>query len=156
VRKYLWLLGAGLLLEGAVLLVLEALPSARAALPAGIAPIDTLHNAVHVLWGLTILVFLISGLNDAQTAVLAIGFGMFYLALAVLGTVMDDPFELRLGPGENAFHYLAGSLALALGILAVRAVASAEVERAPLPVDTQPEGPAAGGIQHDGPQKQAG
>jgi hypothetical protein len=152
VRKYLWLLGAGLLLEGAALLALEALPS----LLPGIAPVDTLHNAVHVLWGLTILFFLISGIDDAQTAVLAIGFGVFYLTLAVLGTVTHDPFGLRLGTGENVFHYLAGSLALGLGILAWRTLRSGEVEPASLPVDAQSERSAAGGVQHDGPQKQAG
>jgi hypothetical protein len=114
------LLGAGLLLEGAVLLLLQALPSVLAGLPAGMAPIDTLHNTVHVLWGLTILGFLVTGLDDAEAAVLAIGFGMFYLALAILGTTIEDPFGLRLGPGENAFHYTVALLALALGIWAWR------------------------------------
>ncbi len=150
-RTYLWLLGAGLLLEGAALLVLGSLPSP----PPGVVPVDTLHNAVHVLWGLAILVFLASGLDDAQTAVLAIGFGSFYLALAVLGTLINAPFGLRLGPGENAFHYLAGSLALLLGILAWRVVGSGQVERTPLPHDAQAERPAHGGIDHDGPQKQS-
>jgi hypothetical protein len=157
VRTYLWLLGAGLLLEGAVLLALQALPTVLIRLAPGLVPIDTLHNAVHVLWGLTILGFLIGGLDDAQTAVLAIGFGLFYLSLAVLGTVVDDPFGLRLGLGENTFHYLVGTLALVLGILARRAVesGSAKVQRAAFPADAQAERPAAGSIQHDGPQKKA-
>jgi hypothetical protein len=151
VRRYLWLLGVGLLLEGAMLLALAVLAQP---VP-GVAPIDTLHNAIHVLWGVTILGFLISGLDDAQAAVLAMGFGLFYLALAILGTVSDNPLGLRLGAGENAFHYLVGSLALLLGILAWRIAGSAEVESAPFPLDAQAERAAAGGVQHEGPEKQS-
>jgi hypothetical protein len=121
VRHYLWLLGAGLLLEGVALLVLQALAPMLPTVAAPFGPFDTLHNSVHVLWGLAILGLLVGGLDARQTAVLAIGFGLFYLALAILGTLVDQPFSLRLGVGENLFHYSVGALALGLGIWAWRA-----------------------------------
>jgi hypothetical protein len=121
VRRYLWLLGAGLLVEGAALLALQGLGRALPELPGGFAAADTLHNGLHVLWGVAMLALLKTGLDDVQTAVLAIGFGLFYLALAVAGTLVNQPFGLRLGPGENTFHYTVGLLALALGLLAWRA-----------------------------------
>jgi hypothetical protein len=48
---------------------------------------------------------------------------VFYVALAVLGVMLDDPFGLRLGPGENGFHFIVGPAALVVGSLALRAQA---------------------------------
>ena len=121
VRCYLAVLGAVLFLEGAVLLVLGALPADR--LPdvaAGMAP-DPLHNAIHVLWGLAILLLLAFGLKDFGVSVLAVAFGVFYVALGVVGLLVDRPFGLLLGPGENAFHLIVGPAALLLGIWGLRA-----------------------------------
>ena len=120
VRCYLAVLGAVLFLEGAVLLVLGALPADRLpGVAAGIAP-DPLHNAIHVLWGLAILV-LAFGLKDFGVSVLAVAFGVFYVALGVVGLLVDRPFGLLVGPEENAFHLIVGPAALLLGIWGLRA-----------------------------------
>ena len=121
VRCYLAVLGAVLFLEGAVLLVLGALPADRLpGVAAGIAS-DTLHNAIHVLWGLAILLLLAFGLKDFGVSVLAVAFGVCSVALGVVGLLVDRPFGLLLGPGENAFHLIVGPAALLLGIWGLRA-----------------------------------
>ena len=108
VRVYGLIVGAGLLLEGGALLALDVLH---------IAPGDTRHNALHVVWGLAILT-LLAVLRGARSTLLVVGgFGVFYTALAILGVVIDQPFGLRLGPGENAFHFTVGPLALLLSVV---------------------------------------
>ena len=56
---------------------------------------------------------------------LALAFGVFYSALAVLGVVVHHPFGLRLDRGENVFHLLVGPITLALALATMR------VRRAP-------------------------
>ncbi|HLF28727.1 MAG TPA: hypothetical protein VJG32_20550 [Anaerolineae bacterium] len=41
--------------------------------------------------------------------------------LAFLGVLIHYPFGLRLGPGENRFHFVVGPLALILGAWGFRA-----------------------------------
>ena len=114
VRVYCWVLGAGLLLEGAGLLLLQAFNLYQG---------DVRHNALHAIWGVAILV-LVKLDRAIQTALV---FGVFYTALGVLGVVTTDPFGLQLGPGENVFHFIVGPLALALGVRAQRASSRASI-----------------------------
>jgi len=58
-------------------------------------------------------------------ALLALSFGLFYTALAVLGVVVYHPLGLRLDRGENVFHLIVGPITLALAAIALR------VERMP-------------------------
>jgi hypothetical protein len=117
VRLYLLVLGAGLLLEGAALLVLDNLK-----IDAGIATNDWRHNVLHIVWGIALLV--VSAVSRGATAIraawAALIFGTFYIALGVLGLTVERPFGLQLGPGENAFHFTVGPLALLLGTWALR------------------------------------
>jgi len=53
--------------------------------------------------------------EDGVQELVALAFGAFYVGLAVLGILVHNPFGLRLGPGENAFHWLVGPLTLAVG-----------------------------------------
>jgi hypothetical protein len=106
-RLYGLVLGAGLLLEGGVLLLLDVVRT-----PTG----DTRHNALHVVWGVTILLVLWPKNQPYRTALVLLVFGVFYSLLAVAGVAIDKPFGLLLGPGENAFHFIVGPLALVLGI----------------------------------------
>ena len=108
-RLYGVALGAGLALEGSALLLADLLH---------IAPGDTRHNALHVVWGVAILVLLWVRREPKWTVLLVGGFGVFYTLLALLGVVVDQPFGLRLGPGENTFHFIVGPLALLLGFRA--------------------------------------
>jgi len=115
VRLYGLVVGIGLLLEGGALLLGEALR---------IAPGDTRHNALHVVWGTIILVLLLTR-RDPRTTILVVGtFGVFYTALAVVGVLVDRPFGLLLGPGENAFHFIVGPLALLLSVRAAAQLSS--------------------------------
>jgi Domain of unknown function (DUF4383) len=115
VRLYGLVVGAGLLLEGGALLLAEALR---------IAPSDPRHNALHVVWGAVILV-LLSVHRDARWTILVVGgFGVFYTVLGVVGVLVDQPFGLRLGPGENIFHFVVGPLALLLSARALAQLAS--------------------------------
>jgi hypothetical protein len=77
---------------------------------------DPLHATIHVAWGLVMLGVLGARGGDRRVlAALALAFGVFYTGLAFLGVFVHHPFGLRLGPGEDAFHFLVGPAALLLG-----------------------------------------
>jgi hypothetical protein len=96
VRVYVLALGAGLLL-------------------------DTRHNLLHVVWGIGLLAIALTPQvrGSRSVAWAAVVFGVFYVALGVLGVLVDRPFGLLLGPGENAFHFIVGPLAFLLGARAL-------------------------------------
>jgi len=112
-RLYMLVLGAGLLLDGALLLVLNAL-----AVQAPFNITDTRHNLLHLVWGVILLA--VSFGSEVRAMWAALVFGAFYIALGVLGLTIDQPFGLQLGPGENAFHFTVGPIALVLGAWALR------------------------------------
>jgi len=116
VRAYVLALGAGLLLEGSALLLVNAL-----ALPIGLGTNDTRHNLLHVVWGIGLLAVAAMPQRPGSTRVAwaSLVFGIFYVALGVLGVVVDRPFGLLLGPGENIFHFVVGPIALVLGARAL-------------------------------------
>jgi hypothetical membrane protein len=108
VRLYVVVLGAGLLLDGLLLLVLNTA--------------DWRQNLLHVVSGIALLVVGVLAREDRRlwAAWAALIFGTFYVALGVLGLTLEQPFGLQLGPGENAFHFVVGPLALVLGAWALR------------------------------------
>jgi hypothetical protein len=116
-RLYIWVLGAGLLLDGALLLLVDWL-----GVPVPVNATDVRHNLLHVVWGIALLVISVLGRNghEIRVAWAAVIFGAFYVALGVLGVTIDQPFGLQLGPGENAFHFIVGPIALILGGWALR------------------------------------
>jgi hypothetical protein len=116
VRAYVLALGAGLLLEGGGLLLVNAL-----ALPLAVGTNDTRHNLLHVVWGIVLLAIAATpqGRDSTRVAWASLVFGVFYVALGVLGVVLNQPFGLLLGPGENVFHFVVGPLALVLGVRAL-------------------------------------
>jgi hypothetical protein len=111
VKLYVLVLGAALLLEGGGLLL-----AGSWGLPIGSLASDARHNLLHVVWGLGLLL----SVALRQAAWAAVVFGVFYVALAVLGVVLSNPFGLQIGPGESVFHFIVGPLALGLGWWAVR------------------------------------
>jgi hypothetical protein len=121
---YLVVLGAGLVLDGSVLLVLD-----RFGVAVPVATGETRLNLLHVVWGLGLLgVSLFSRGQHAIRAVWAVLiFGTFYVALGVVGLTIDRPFGLQLGLGENIFHFTIGPVALVLGAWALRATSVAPV-----------------------------
>ena len=123
VHLYLWILGAGLLLDGAVLLLVDWL-----GLSVPVNATDVRHNVLHVVWGVALLVVSVLARDghEIRAAWAAVIFGAFYVALGVLGLTLDQPFGLQLGPGENAFHFLVGPIALILGGWALRNLSLAQ------------------------------
>jgi hypothetical protein len=113
VRLYVLALGAGLLVEGGALLLVNAL-----ALPLAIGTNDTPHNLLHGVGGVGLL-GIVAASRRNTVACAAVVFGVFYIALGVIGVLVDRPFGLLLGPGENVFHFTVGPLALLLGALAL-------------------------------------
>jgi predicted secreted protein len=115
-RLYILALGAGLLVEGGGLLLVQVL-----AIPLPVGTNDTRHNLLHVVWGIALIAIAVTsrGRTASRATWAAVVFGVFYVALGVLGLVVDRPFGLLLGPGENAFHFIVGPLALLLGLLAL-------------------------------------
>lgn len=116
VRLFMFALGAGLLAEGGLLLLVGGAQSGLASLNLPFATGDVRHNALHAIWGAAILLTMWRTRWPRRDTALALVFGVFYSALAVAGIAMHDPLGLVLGPGENAFHVIVGSLALALGL----------------------------------------
>jgi hypothetical protein len=118
VRLYVLILGAGLLAEGGGLILVSVL-----ALPLPVGTNDTRHNLLHVIWGVGLLAIATTPHSRTSTRIAwaALTFGVFYLALAVLGVLLNQPFGLQLGPGENVFHFIVGPLALVLGARALLA-----------------------------------
>ena len=106
VRGYCLLIGAGLLAEGALLVLLQWLTPYAG---------DVRHNLLHVAWGVVILALVTNDRSQLRATHVALVFGVFYTALAIVGVTTSDPFGLQLGPGENTFHFIVGPLALALG-----------------------------------------
>jgi hypothetical protein len=115
VHLYILTLGALLLLEGSALLIVDRLP-----LSLGFTASDTRHNLLHIVWGAGLLGLVLTARASNRVAWAALIFGLFYLSLAVLGVITDQPFGLQLGPGENIFHFTVGPLALVLGAWALR------------------------------------
>jgi hypothetical protein len=120
VRLYGLALGAALLLEGGFYLIVTVLK---------ITTSDVPHNTLHVVWGAAILVALLEDRSNARAAVVMLIFGLFYTALAFAGALITNPFGLQLGPGENAFHFTVGPLALALGVWGLNSAAALPTRR---------------------------
>jgi hypothetical protein len=76
---------------------------------------DSVHQGIHVVWGLAMLFPLVRRATDAALAALAVVFGIFYVLFGLLGVLIHQPFGLHLGWDENGFHLLAGPVALILG-----------------------------------------
>ena len=130
-RPYLWLLGGGLFGQGVLTEIFLAVDDRVAGWTHGILSYDARHGAIHIAWGTALLLMFLTGVGTRGLARGAVAFGVFYLALAVLGVVTHNPFGLMLGPGENVFHFIVGTSALLIGGVALWwPVASPDVEAA--------------------------
>jgi hypothetical protein len=120
-RPYLAILGGTLLGQGLLSWALDWSGNASSGLPYRLANSDPRHAFIHVVWGAVMLALVARGMDERGYATLALTFGVFYTALAVLGVVVHHPLGLRLDRGENVFHFIIGPLTLALGVVALRA-----------------------------------
>lgn len=119
-RGYLLVIGAVLLVQGSASLLLHEALDVDLDEWHGLLTTDDRHALLHVAWGLFIIPTA-ALVSEASLVGLGVAFGTFYVALAVLGVVVDDPFGLQLGLGENAFHWIIGPVALVLAFAQARA-----------------------------------
>jgi hypothetical protein len=119
-QAFLLVLGTVLLVQGTLSLVLDATGLDGDRLPQRLANSDPGHAAIHLAWGLLLVVLVRRGLPGADAVRLCLLFGVFYSALAVAGLAVHHPLGLRLDRGENVFHLLVGPAALAVGLAAGR------------------------------------
>lgn len=106
---YFLLQGAGLLTAYAML----GFDTDPDSFPPGLR-LDPLHAGVHLVWG--IAATYVGFVRPRWATPFILAFAVFYLGLAIVGTFTSQHFGLRLGAGENMFHWLAGPAALAVGL----------------------------------------
>ena len=120
-RIYLCLLGASLLLQGIISLILRIIQIPPPAFTLNSINADPLHATIHIVWGLVMLAVLVDARRRGPRAIALLGqsFGAFYIGLALLGVLVYHPFGLRLDLGENLFHFIIGPTTLVLSIWAM-------------------------------------
>jgi hypothetical protein len=119
-RGYLWVLMAGLFLQGLGSLIFRLAPALAADAPyliRGILGIDFWHAWVHIVWGIVGIGVLVARPSRSVAIWLALSFGVFYTALGILGVTIHHPLGLELEGFENGFHLTAGPATLLFGAL---------------------------------------
>ena len=119
-RRYLWILMGGLLLQGLVSLVFRLNPSLAVAAPylvRGIFGIDLWHAWIHIAWGCLGIVMLVRSGARQSLIWLGLAFGVFYTALGIIGVQIHHPLGLELDAFENGFHLTAGPVTLLIALL---------------------------------------
>jgi hypothetical protein len=120
-RAYLAFIGALLLVQGLISVLVHGSRFGTTESTHGLVTVSLRHAAIHVVWGLLLLALLPLRPSEQALVAAALVFVVFYGTLTVLGIVLDDPFGLPLGVGENAFHGTIASVAvLALALLLLR------------------------------------
>lgn len=120
---YLWIVMAGLLVQGAGSLLLDLRPDLQAATPTLLATVmngNPPHAWLHIVWGTAGLVYLALFRTDQARLWLGLVFGAFYTLLGFAGIVLHHPMGMRLEFPENLFHLTVGPLMLLLTWLASR------------------------------------
>ena len=105
------------LLQGVGLLVIYSVlgfDTNPDAMPLG-QRLDPVHAAVHAIWGAAGVY--VGLCRPRYATAFMFVFALFYLALALAGTFTHQHFGMRLGLGENIFHWLVGPLALLIAVL---------------------------------------
>lgn len=117
---YLWIVMAGLLLQGSGSLALRLSPQLEAITPpllAGIFLGHIPHAILHIVWGATGMLVLATLRSNRERLVLGLSFGIFYTLLAIYGTIDNNALGLHLVFAENGFHLIVGPLTLGLSLL---------------------------------------
>ena len=98
-----------------LLLVVQGLGGAVAKLSGGDAA-DVAHSGVHLLSGVVGLAMATGPGAHERARRFARGFGVFYLALGLVGPAWRNPFGVMpLGPADHLFHLIIAALTLVVG-----------------------------------------
>jgi hypothetical protein len=116
---YTWVSGGFLLLQGVSTLLFRLVPALDMAFPAllGTTQMIPIHSLLHIVTGLLALAIIGWGGRPGRWW-FALGFGIFYTLLGLVGLISGGMLELGLQPFDHPFHLLAGLpglLAAALG-----------------------------------------
>ena len=90
----------------------------------GIFGITAAHNIVHLLIGAA---FLASARTDANARQAAIGIGVAYILVGILGVLNLDFMNdlLAINGADNALHFISGLAAIGVGLAGRKAVSTA-------------------------------
>jgi hypothetical protein len=112
--------GMFLLLQGTSTLTFRLIPSLDQAFPQLLTTTRMIppHSSLHILTAVLALILLARGGNGPFW--FSLGFGIFYVGLAVLGMTTNHPAMLGLQPFDHPFHVLLGGLGLVAAALSVR------------------------------------
>jgi len=115
-RAYTWVASIGLFLQGTSTLIARLVPAVDRAIPALLQETKMIpsHSVLHIASGLIGFALLAYG-GDAGPRRFALGFGLFYVALAIAGAVSGHHFGIGLQPFDHSFHAALGGA----GLLAV-------------------------------------
>jgi hypothetical protein len=122
-RLFTWVASLGLVAQGSSTLTALLVPAVDRAMPALLqqTQMEVPHSLLHIASGLLGLATLAVG-GTVWPRRFAIGFGLFYVALAIAGERSGQPLCLGLKPFDHSFHAVLGSVALlAAGIDTIRA-----------------------------------
>jgi len=113
---YAWVASIGLFLQGTSTLIARLVPSVDRAFPALLQQTQMIpsHSVLHIASGL-IGFALLAYRGRAGARLFALGFGLFYVGLAIAGAVSGHQFGIGLQPFDHSFHAALGGA----GLLAV-------------------------------------
>lgn len=117
-RVYTGVAGIGLLAQGSSTLAALLVPAIDRAMPALLQQTQMVvsHSLLHIATGILGLVALAIG-GTAWPRRFAIGFGLFYMALAVVGELSGQPLCLGLKTFDHPFHAALGGIGLLAAFL---------------------------------------
>jgi hypothetical protein len=117
-RAYTWVASVGLFVQGASTLAANLIPAFDRAFPMLLHETQMIpsHSALHVASGLIGFAALRYGGSNGPRR-FALWFGLFYVALAIMGALSGWPLGIGLRPFDHYFHAVLGGF----GLLAVAA-----------------------------------
>jgi hypothetical protein len=113
-RLYTLIASLGLVLQGTSTLIAKLVPAVDRAIPFLLeqTKMVPIHSTLHIVSGLIGFAALRFG-GAAGAWWFALGFGLFYVGLAIAGWVSGHPIGLGLQPFDHSFHAALGGLGLA-------------------------------------------
>lgn len=112
-RIYTWIASIGLFVQGASTLAANLIPAIDQAMPMLLRETRMIpsHSILHMVSGLIGFALLRAG-GVTGTWFFALGFGFFYVALAIVGSVSGLQCGIGLQPFDHSFHAVLGGFGL--------------------------------------------